>query len=73
MKLKLINQKAFWWGVIAALIGVMLGRFIYYNVVVPWPYREELRACLDEAKTLEVELAVDEARNVCFRTYPHFL
>jgi len=52
---------------------VLFGRFIYYNIVVPAPFREELKACLLDARSLEIEKEVKAAENTCFRTYPHFL
>lgn len=47
--------------------------FLYNNVIVPWPYREQLHSCLSQARSLEDKEERDEAENICFRTYPHFL
>lgn len=60
--------------IIIALIifGFLFSRFYYYNFIVPAPYKPFLDACLAEAKQLEIKRSVDEARNICFRTYPHF-
>ena len=58
-------------GIIVFLI--LSGRFVYYNVVVPTPFREELKACLLEAHSQEIEIEAKAAENTCFRTYPHFL
>ncbi|MCH8050359.1 hypothetical protein IIB51_03100 [Patescibacteria group bacterium] len=59
-----------WAGIVVFLM--LFGRFVYYNIVVPWPYREQLRLCLEDARSLEIEAEVKEAENICFRTYPHF-
>lgn len=49
----------------------LFGRFVYYNIIVPWPYRHELKACIEKADSLEGEER-DIAQNICFRTHPHF-
>jgi hypothetical protein len=55
-------------GVSAILLG-----FLLENVILPWPYRRNLKACLTQARTLEdSELSAFEV-DWCFRTYPHFL
>ena len=57
------------------LLGVtlmLIGRFIYYNIIIPEPYREELKTCLVKARTLETKEKTEAAENICFRTYPHF-
>jgi len=64
------------WIIISTILGLSIffgGRFIYRNVIVPWPYRHELRACLDKAKQTETKDLEKYERNICFRTYPHFL
>jgi hypothetical protein len=55
--------------VFIAFFAVMVGRFVFYNIVVPWPYRHELNACLEQARSAQDAMA---AKNQCFRTYPHF-
>lgn len=67
-----MNQKKF---IIAAGIVLFLtfgGVFVYNNIIVPWPYRDELKACLADSENDLSEELTDAARNQCFRTYPHF-
>lgn len=59
-------------GLLAVAVLALASQFVYYNVIVPWPYRHELQACLEEANNQQNEQAVEEARDKCFRTYPHF-
>lgn len=54
------------------VFAAIAGNFFYNNVIVPWPYREELHNCLSQARSLEDKEERDEAENTCFRTYPHF-
>lgn len=65
-------KKKFIMGALITLFLILFGRFIYYNIIIPWPFRHELRACLQAADILSVTER-DAARNTCFRTYPHFL
>lgn len=51
---------------------MLAGRFIYYNIIMPWPYRHELKACLSKANEKNIKQEIKAARNICFRTYPHF-
>jgi len=57
---------------LGVLFLLLLGQFIYYNVIIPWPYRYELKSCLNEARSLEAQSEIKSAENICFRTYPHF-
>ena len=68
------KRKRFWifLGVLIILFILFFARFFYYNMIVPWPYRHELMVCLDEASIHTTENEIKIARNVCFRTYPHF-
>jgi len=66
------NYRDLLYGVILGVTLVFVARFIYWNVVVPFPYRHELEACLEEARSLSTESEIDAAENICFRTYPHF-
>ena len=66
------NTKSIALGVGILLVLFFAGRFFYFNIIVPWPYREELKACLSEARALESEEAVNAAENRCFDMYPHF-
>lgn len=59
-------------GIAVVLFLFLLGKFIYYNIIIPEPYREELRVCLLEARTLENVEKIEKAESACFRTYPHF-
>ncbi len=56
----------------AAVFLVLFGIFIYNNIIVPWPYRQELKACIENAEAQQTEAEIYAARNTCFRTYPHF-
>lgn len=58
--------------ILISFIG-LAARFFYHNVIIPWPYRDELRGCLDDAKYRATETERYSARNDCFRIYPHFL
>ena len=58
-------------GIVIPLLLFLLGKFIYYNIIIPKPYRDELRSCLHEARALGNE-EKKKAENTCFRTYPHF-
>lgn len=58
--------------VLFSFIG-LAARFFYHNVIIPWPYRGQLRGCLDDAKNRATEAERYSARNSCFYTYPHFL
>jgi len=51
---------------------VLSGMFVYNNIIVPWPYREELKSCLVQARSLEGEEERRSEEFICFRTYPHF-
>lgn len=58
--------------VLLVLFILLFSMFVYKNIVVPWPYREALEACLNNAENFSNQQQIDDARNVCFRTYPHF-
>ena len=60
------------YGIILGVFLVLVANFFYWNVVVPFPYRHELKTCLESARALSVEADVESAENRCFRTYPHF-
>ncbi|HEX9608642.1 MAG TPA: hypothetical protein VGA06_00300 [Candidatus Paceibacterota bacterium] len=60
-------------GLVIALVLFGTGRFIYQNIIVPWPYRDELNACLKDARALDSKTLSEAAENSCFQTYPHFL
>jgi len=57
---------------LAIPFAFLVGMFIYNNIIVPWPYRHDLKACLEAAQTIENETFSAYERNICFRTYPHF-
>jgi hypothetical protein len=59
-------------GLLAVLLFVVAGQFVYHNIIVPWPHRDELQACLESARALAHQTDIAEAENTCFRTYPHF-
>ncbi len=60
--------------VLIVIFGVsLIAKFFYYNLVVPWPYRHELKNCLQQADNQPTTEAIDLARYRCFRTFPHFL
>jgi len=67
-----MNQKKFIIIAGVALFLIFGGVFTYNNIIVPWPYREELKACLADAANEPSEELTDAKRNQCFRTYPHF-
>lgn len=55
------------------LIAFGVGRFVYYNVIVPWPYPDDLKSCLEDARSLDTQDEMNEAEANCFSTYPQFL
>ena len=59
-------------GVTIIFLIALFARFVYYNIIVPWPYREGLDACLEKAESKETDAEIFAARNICFRKYPHF-
>lgn len=67
-----MNQKKLIAAAATVLFLVFAGIFVYSNIIVPWPYREELKTCLSDAEDQPSEQLIDSARNQCFRTYPHF-
>jgi len=67
------TTKYFIYGTIFGVFLFQVGIFFYFNVIVPYPYRHELKACLVEARSLNTEGEIETAENICFRTYPHFL
>ena len=48
------------------------GIFVYNNIIVLAPFREELKLCLVQARSLEDEEERRSEEFICFRTYPHF-
>lgn len=66
------NTKSVVLGVVVLLALYFAGRFVYFNVIVAWPYREELKECLSEARSLDNKQETEAAENRCFNTYPHF-
>ena len=59
---------------LVAISGILVcAKFFYHNVMVPWPYRHELKNCLREAENKSTVEEMDFSRYQCFRTYPHFL
>ena len=59
--------------VIVLIVFIYLAaQFVYINIIVPWPYRQELKTCINKAKQFPTKSQVEEARYKCFRTYPHF-
>ena len=59
-------------GAIFAVFFMMFGVFVYGNIIIPWPYRHELKACLETARALPTQEEIDFEENKCFRTIPHF-
>ena len=57
--------------IVLVIVLILAARFTYNNVLVPWPYREELKACLGEARSMEDIRTIEMAEDECFRTYPH--
>jgi len=68
----IIKKHKILFSVLFVLLIILFSMFVYTNIVVPWPYREALEACLSNAQNFSTEAQVEEARNICFRTYPHF-
>ena len=70
--IKLIKKNKLAFAAFGSFFAIGFGLFFYNNVIVPAPFREQLAACLEHARTLETDKDVNAAENVCFRTYPHF-
>lgn len=51
---------------------ILVIQFIYNNIIIPEPYRAELKICLEQARQHQDQEKVDEEENKCFRRYPHF-
>lgn len=68
----IIKKHKILFAILVVISLFLLANFIYINIVVPWPYREALEACLSNSKNFSTEEQIKEARNICFRTYPHF-
>lgn len=62
----------FFYGSLVGMITTFAVLLVYQQIIVPWPYQEQLKACLREARALENESARETAENICFRTHPHF-
>ncbi|MFQ5662012.1 MAG: hypothetical protein ACE5F2_02045 [Candidatus Paceibacteria bacterium] len=48
------------------------GRFIYANIILPSPFRNELETCLNNSQKLNDSMAVKIAEQLCYDVYPHF-
>jgi len=48
------------------------GRFVYANIIMPSPFKNELKVCLENSRKLNDPLAVEIAENLCLDVYPHF-
>jgi hypothetical protein len=48
------------------------GRFIYVNIILPSPFRNELEICLNNSQKLEDSMTVKIAEDLCYAVYPHF-
>src|SRR5688572_1572550 len=67
---KLYRNEMILLAVACSFLLLLAGWFVYQNVVLPWPYRDELKVCLDEAKQQPSEQQIEAERDHCFRTYP---
>jgi len=67
-----VKNKQYIFGIVAIALLFFVGRFVYNNIIAPWPYREELQSCLESARAQENEDIRKSEENICFRTYPHF-
>ena len=72
MEFPQITKKGFVILILVAIISVALGRFTYFNFIEPYPYRHELKSCLEQARVLDTEAEMKAAEDQCFRIYPHF-
>lgn len=55
-----------------AMVIMLIGNFVYNNIIVPAPFREKLKNCLVQSRSLESVEERDSEKFICFRTYPHF-
>ncbi|HJO90025.1 MAG: hypothetical protein QGH85_00870 [Candidatus Pacebacteria bacterium] len=48
------------------------GQFVYINIILPSPFRNELKTCINNSQKLNDSMAVKIAEELCFDVYPHF-
>ena len=56
--------------IMAIYICVIAAYIIYQNIIVPWPYAEELKECLEVARNYETPVQAEREENICFKIYP---
>ena len=69
---KSARNRHYFHGMVTGFVAAFAVIFIINNVIIPWPYREELQACLKDARALVLQEEIEKAEDVCFQTYPHF-
>ena len=47
-------------------------QFVYVNIILPSPFRNELETCLSNSQKLDDSMAVKIAEQLCLDVYPHF-
>lgn len=47
-------------------------QFIYVNIILPSPFRNELETCINNSQKLSDSMAVKIAEELCLDVYPHF-
>ena len=48
------------------------GQFVYINIILPSPFRNELKTCINNSQKLNDSMAVKIAEELCFDVYAHF-
>ncbi len=48
------------------------GRFVYANIILPSPFRNELETCFKNSEKLKDPMEVSIAKSLCLDVYPHF-
>jgi len=54
------------------ILVTLVGQFVYINIILPSPFRNELKICIENSQRLADPLAVEIAEGLCLDVYPHF-
>ncbi|MBT3282695.1 hypothetical protein HON59_02730 [bacterium] len=54
------------------ILVTLVGQFVYINIILPSPFRNELKTCIENSQHLADPLAVEIAEGLCLDVYPHF-
>lgn len=54
------------------VLVTFVGQFVYINIILPSPFRNELETCIKNSQHLDDPLMVEIAEGLCLDVYPHF-